>query len=821
MANVSIPSDRLTSQQPFLLRRRSQLQRDSQLVGTSQWWLVAAAAWVRWAAAYRLTEDEAARPGAGTLALLLIVGLLVAMVVRRWRVPRWSNMTLPVVALAAIAFGLIAEAWHRQQGAGHANEGVMVLLLSNVAIGLAVLAPQRRPQGLAGFTATFAVVFCTALDKSGPSIVRAELAGGLLLVIWLAAWHWDGLSPPADVRRVDRIKRWGLIAMLFVPLAVSIGLWTPAGRKFQALVGFMPTSGGREGWGDRNARDGIGDGDQLIAAKKQINAVGALREGPMVDDKRPSLYDVISEEYGDPVKRERTERAISLPREMEVELERRVAKHDIVSRQFDTARESGEDQPKLADKSTDAVMYWEGRLPVHMALETYDVFDGWTWTPIPDDENLPLTHWHEKDNHWVGRFQSIDPERSERGTVTISQLKANVIPSMSRLDGVSIANVHDASLFAWRSSHLMLMRRDSVPESVPIMQQWRFPADDLSIPPYPPDVSDPLRTNPGGPLGKRIESLAQQWAQGATTDWDRVLQIVEGVRGSMTFDARARYQGTASMTPIEQALDAKRGASYHFATVAALALRSMGYRTRMITGFYGRPERLDGSLGTAQILAEDAHGWLEVDGGRYGWIPLEPTPDHQLLKPRMTLRRAARLATIALWRTIVRFPLTTVAIAIATVAIVAFRRRLFDRLVNIVYRLQSRWRHDEGALAMATIRMLDRRARSSGLRRSSGTTPSRHLRQIAEAIHPSIRDRIDCVILAAQQAAYLPAHRVAGPAANPAPAATDASVRQACRSLDRSLRFGVLAKRGRSIRRLQKGTQRASQLRKLDQALVH
>jgi hypothetical protein len=39
--------------------------------------------------------------------------------------------------------------------------------------------------------------------------------------------------------------------------------------------------------------------------------------------------------------------------------------------------------------------------------------------------------------------------------------------------------------------------------------------------------------------------------------------------------------------------ESKRGASYQFATAATMMLRSLGYSTRLVSGFYANPERFD------------------------------------------------------------------------------------------------------------------------------------------------------------------------------------------------------------------------------------
>ena len=73
----------------------------------------------------------------------------------------------------------------------------------------------------------------------------------------------------------------------------------------------MPTSG-ETGDKDSAARSGVGNGDALIAARDHASTFGAVETDLFLDSEKPSLFDVFSEEFGEPRKTTRTEKAQAL-----------------------------------------------------------------------------------------------------------------------------------------------------------------------------------------------------------------------------------------------------------------------------------------------------------------------------------------------------------------------------------------------------------------------------------------------------------------------------------------------------------------------------
>ena len=118
-----------------------------------------------------------------------------------------------------------------------------------------------------------------------------------------------------------------------------------------------------------------------------------------------------------------------------------------------------------------------------------------------------------------------------------------------------------------------------------------------------------------------------------------------------------------------------------------MLLRSLGYPTRLVSGFYADEDDLDRRSGFAALDADDLHTWIEVRLADGMWITVDPVPGQPMLNlPRpagewlvMTLRATARTAADHL-------VLLSLAAAIV-VMLVLLRHELRDRLAT----LRCRW----------------------------------------------------------------------------------------------------------------------------------
>lgn len=84
-------------------------------------------------------------------------------------------------------------------------------------------------------------------------------------------------------------------------------------------------------------------------------------------------------------------------------------------------------------------------------------------------------------------------------------------------------------------------------------------------------------------------------------------------------DFKYDSEATTVTTPVEEALQSRRGVCQDFAHVMIACLRSLGLPARYVSGYLRTGE---GSVG-----AHASHAWLSVFCPGFGWLDLDPTND--------------------------------------------------------------------------------------------------------------------------------------------------------------------------------------------------
>jgi transglutaminase-like putative cysteine protease len=123
----------------------------------------------------------------------------------------------------------------------------------------------------------------------------------------------------------------------------------------------------------------------------------------------------------------------------------------------------------------------------------------------------------------------------------------------------------------------------------------------------------------------RITDIAKSWTQGAVTPYEKVLAILSHLSTTEGF----RYdtsinQGDDTLTLLKFLTDTQAGFCQQFASAMAVLLRSVGIPARVAMGF--TQGRFDAANDRWTITSKDAHSWVEVNFGTYGWLAFEPTP---------------------------------------------------------------------------------------------------------------------------------------------------------------------------------------------------
>lgn len=673
------------------------------------------------------------------LAGQLTVLVLAAWAFRRQAIRSGRQLIVsPVLVLAALLALVWEWASRTLLGAGQPFEVVTMSAVRNLVFGLAAASVWPTHQRLSVVLSLFLTMFgVTASRDLLTQWLAAMFAVGA--VCWLVVSHWENVQRRLKGRERPQWPRWVLAVPLVLLMLVGIGAAGADRSVLAALRGFMPSSGGTGG-SDPYARDGVGDGEMLVAGTERIQSFAPIEDAPFMQDDQPSLYDLFDDTYEEEVRITRTDRAIALP----PELASRAREHlhnrtEKAHREFSTLRQPGDaSQRRTApDIRSNALFYVAGRVPLHLRLQTYDLFDGEVWYP----EELPA---------WVAPLEMRNsggkpwlqlPDRgetreylgpAETHALKIVRMDSNVIPGPLYLHGVHIDLVDRADMFTRGPDGLVAMDREKLPSLVPIHLASRsIDWDTLGnvsrlLLPIPSENS--VSVIPENIDSDSLQVLVDQWTRGADDGWEQIAAVTEHLQNDYTLDPVWRPDPNGR-TGVEQFLfESRRGPDYQFATAAALLLRSQGYATRVVSGFYVDPEKYDADSRHTPVLTNDVHFWAEVRVSGGDWVTVESTPGYAVLGPPPGIWRRAWTALVNAGLFAKSNWLTTCFLAVVSVWSWSTRRQITNAMYSVRWRLSVWWSpHDA---ACSTIELLRQRARLAGMKLQVSTTHHQWLSEL-------------------------------------------------------------------------------------------
>lgn len=125
------------------------------------------------------------------------------------------------------------------------------------------------------------------------------------------------------------------------------------------------------------------------------------------------------------------------------------------------------------------------------------------------------------------------------------------------------------------------------------------------------------------------DGLLDKYTQGTAS----MYEVIEETRNYIMNDTK--YTMSPGKTPGDKdavtyfLMENKKGYYTHYATAAAVLLRSAGIPTRYVEGVYVSKEKLADIVGTmkeVEVTDKDIHSWVEVYQDNYGFVPVEFTP---------------------------------------------------------------------------------------------------------------------------------------------------------------------------------------------------
>ncbi len=240
--------------------------------------------------------------------------------------------------------------------------------------------------------------------------------------------------------------------------------------------------------------------------------------------------------------------------------------------------------------------------PVYLRVQDYDVYTGTAWESSG------------------GRQDTLSGTGEERGTVTVKTLNLQnsmLLPAFP--DGQTFLTNGTAVNESRQREYTVTLRGSSM-GTLPA-QQW------LTLP---------------DETGRRAKELLRTITGDQSTVEQTVSAVVQFVRASAVYD-----RAGSAMAPGEEDFalwfleKGDRGYCVHFATAAAVLLRSAGIPARYVTGY-----RTDAVAGeTVKVTSDDAHAWVEYYNYRtWTWSILEATPSDASMVPTETSMETTQAA---------------------------------------------------------------------------------------------------------------------------------------------------------------------------------
>lgn len=717
-------------------------------------------------------ELAIAEPGQSTLASsawaaalmipVLAVGWHRARAIRRKSgAPRRAEATpVAVVALLAafvlpFALDAVRVAWF---GRGRMLEILLLASMRNLGLGLAALSDRVVFARLAALLSLFMVCVASAMAEGSAAIALVGLYAAVGC-FWLMLNYWGDLRLPEGTAGRVRfpIATLGLILVL-IGSVLAVAAVGPT-RAANVLAGLMPTSGGTW-WDDPEARGGVNDGDNEVAASEKPESVGFTESEVYLETDRPSLYDSFSESYGEPFKPKKVERMIALgPQEIQEQKER-PAENLQAGRQFPLSRRPpSQPSRRPGDRRAKAVFYVKGPTPLHVPLVAYDGFDGTAWSEErPCARRVAL----EPDTGSWFRMRTPRPPIFA-GTVShqikVGTLETSPLPVPAHLVRFRIGSVDRDDFFGWSQDAIVKMTGRTVPAGT-LIETEALTVDPRRLAESAPrethqTVADRFATFEAGySVAPAVAALGASWTQGLPRGWTQVDAVVAALRREYVLDRSATTPADCKDAASHFLLKARRGPDYQFATAAAVVLRSLGYPVRVISGFYASPEKYDARTHHTHVDRDDVHFWAEIQLPAGLWVAIEPTPGYRLMGP--VIPWGERLAGLffAACRQLRDHPFLVAAGTLACLAAYRFRRDMLDGIRTLAWRLTSH--RAVRRRVVQTLRLVERRASWAGLPRASGQTPGRWCRAVASAERAEFRNDLEQLIRLADWAVHAP-----------------------------------------------------------------
>lgn len=247
---------------------------------------------------------------------------------------------------------------------------------------------------------------------------------------------------------------------------------------------------------------------------------------------------------------------------------------------------------------------------------TLDHFNGRTWTATRGPR--VALHPSPTGDVWVGRPRTAEPLVTQE--IFLEPIATDVIFAAPRVIRLRVRSgpviVDDAGGLSLPTPGARLQYTVES-ELEPIV---------LGVPRGAVDTPSPVqlaRALQLPPMAGRIGDLARQVTAGSRSEVERAARLTEFLSREFRYTLDLKRRGTGD--PLEEFLfEHRAGNCEYFASALAIMLRTLGIPARVVNGFQRGEWNPYGEYFVVRL--SDAHSWVEVWLGGFGWVALDPSP---------------------------------------------------------------------------------------------------------------------------------------------------------------------------------------------------
>ncbi|MEQ8791966.1 MAG: transglutaminase domain-containing protein [Pirellulaceae bacterium] len=671
--------------------------------------------------------------GAGPLDVALAVGLWAAAVAGHLYVVRRERLASHWIVLALVA-ALLSPAlqflFFSPPATGLTPLATGCLIgLRNVILLAAVFSKAPRFERMAASASAFLVLVAFSLGD-GLAVFLAAMFYTAAAVWWLMNRHWAAISRRRVAGRHTRLPWFGVTTIascMALLVFAAVLLYPGSGRSLQdSLLEWL--------YGD----------DDSLSMKMEANRFNLEQE---------TLEDLADDKYGENNAKSAGGRG-----------------GDSSDRMFKQASDFSTIRrpPDAQNQDTGQSMFFvQGPAAVHLPVTHYRDFDGATlkaespsltmgprvssflrgdqaWKTLLDPKNRLLS---EGDlgagdmSFSLDAMKSMDADAIEELRRLAAQYvgadRPSVSPEFQSLDVAGLERALGDTRYWGRNMQylgthydldLLVEELQNDPQAMALLMEMAFNRQEGDEQRFADYLRRWRKQRPGPALPAEMAEVVQRWIEGKPPGRRQIDAVVEHLRADYQHDPTATAPADEPDSVRYFLLESKRGPDYLFATSATVILRSLGYPSRVVGGYYAPPEQFNWLTGRGEVRNDDVHFWTQVWVADLGvWLDLEPTPGYDMPHPPQPIgeRLAAVYASAGDWAAKNAAWVTTVALVL--VVVMLSRAVWTDLLATAWWRWRTRRRGDtseraQRRLILRTCRLIERRAKFAGAARPAGTT---------------------------------------------------------------------------------------------------